>query len=485
MKKIITYLSSIILATLLVATVACNNEETYPESPDLTIIYGIKIVNAGAQGDQVLTGTVDEINKEISFPDVDTLTDFSRIRFEAELPERAQLDEEVYNFSMGAADSRLKRTIAVVNGIRKKEYYVTVKKDVPVWGADFDRGKVEVFNFSKNGGGTAYPDLSASLVHGIDMDTNYVLIVPFVNGGFDVTSTATDKQPPYLLRMSDLKEGRTEKVLLDTTGITGGTRLLSAGRLSHGHIYMCNLAVFGQSQTLRIYHYTSPTATPEVKEFTNGQDGIPNYTTFGRFGDAMSVELDENGDGYIFLNMNRGSVPVPDNVHVLRLTVTNFSVGSATPLLVPTYDGRGYYGNYRQVDDATNEYIYTSHVTPIQLVNKDGGSIYTLDRAAVPLTGNDAKVVTFNRERYLVVQTGEANAVLNVYDITQGATTQEALELFDARENKTALYSFGLDGGSSVACLGVAKTENALYLMGASPGGGFAVIKAPKAVKAE
>jgi hypothetical protein len=171
--------------------------------------------------------------------------------------------------------------------------------------------------------------------------------------------------------------------------------------------------------------------------------------------------------------------------------VSNFSVtGEATPLTVPTFVGSyGAWANYRQVDgdDVTNEYIYTSLNVPIQLVDKDGGSIFTLSNTAVPLVGNDAKVVTFNKERYLVMQTAEGSAKLYVYNITQGATTKEALELFDARENKVALYMYDLGGGtaSNAACLGVAKAADALYLLGAAPGGGFVVVKAPKAVKAE
>lgn len=478
MKKIITYLS-IFAAVLLVAAVSCNNEETYPESPDLTVIYGISIVNAGEQGNQVLVGTIDEILKEISFPEVDTLTDFSRIRFTAELPEGAQLDEEVYNFSMGPADSRLKRTIAVVNGIRKREYYVTIKKDVPVWGADFERDKVQVYSFAVNGG-TVYPDLTGTGTRGADMDSNYVLIVPFA---------LTNNNTPHLLKLSDLAAIKTdEPIMLDITGVADGTSAYSAGRLSHGHIYICNLAILGNSQTLKIYHYASPTAEPElVGSFTKNADGIPDYTAnAGRFGDAMSVELDENGNGYIFLGNNRGTVAA--DPYVLRLSVTNFTTVGSPALFNPAVTYAHWWSHYRQVDGVSGEYIYTGSRTGIHLVDDSGGVIYSLDAAAVPLAGNDAKVVTFNRERYLIMQTAEAGAVLYVYDITQGATTQEALELFDARENKNALYSFELGSGNAgtpVACLGVAKTENALYLMGMAPNGGFAVIKAPKAVKAE
>ncbi|MDR0694892.1 MAG: DUF4623 domain-containing protein, partial [Prevotellaceae bacterium] len=424
-------------------------------------------------------GKVDEINKEISFPDVDTLSDFSRIRFEAELPERARLDEEIYNFSMGPADTRLTRTIAVVNGIRKREYSVTIKKDVPVWGADFDREKVEIYNFSNNGG-TVYSDLSAGSTRSADMDSNYVLLV----------SRAT---APHVLRMADLAAGDiSNPIMLDLTGVADGTFAYSSGRLSHGHIYICNLAILGNSQALKIYHYASPEAVPElVGNFTNGNDGLPTYpANAGRFGDAMSVELDENGNGYIFLGNNRATVAA--DPYVLRLSVTNFTTIGASPAQMspPTY--AGWWSNYRQVDGSSNEYIYAGYLANLQLVDADGGTIYTMASGSVPLQSNDATVVSFNKERYLLVQSstqGTEAATLYVYDITTGATTQEALEFFDARENKNALYTFPLGGAaiSSVYAsnLGVAKTENALYLMGAAPGGGFAVIKAPKAVKAE
>ncbi|MDR2358969.1 MAG: DUF4623 domain-containing protein [Prevotellaceae bacterium] len=496
MKKIITYLSKIapcspfgergacrgafFLALLLLAAVSCNNKETYPESPDLTVIYGISIVNAGEAGNQILVGKVDEINKEISFPDVDTLTDFSRIRFEAELPERAHLDEEVYNFSMGPADTRLTRTIAVLNGIRKREYSITIKKDVPVWGADFDREKIEIYNFSNNGG-AAYSDLSAGSTRSADMDSNYVLLV----------SRAT---APHLLRMADLAAGNiSSPIMLDLTGVADGTFAYSSGRLSHGHIYICNLAVLGNAtpQTLKIYHYASPTAVPElVGSFSKGVDGIPDYATNGgRFGDAMSVELDENGNGYIFIGNNRGTVAA--DPYVLRLSVTNFTtIASPEQINPPTYGG--WWSNYRQVDGAANEYIYTGYASVPQLVDAAGGAIYAMASGSVPLQGNDATVVSFNKERYLVMQSstqGTEAATLYVYDITTGATTQEALEFFDNRENKNALYTCPLGGaaisGVYASNLGVAKTENALYLMGAAPGGGFVVVRAPKAVKAE
>jgi hypothetical protein len=480
MSKIQTYLSLLLIAAVAAMTVSCDNKETYPESPDLTIIYGIKILNAGESGTQVLTGTIDEINKEITFPDVDTLTDFSGIRFEAELPEGAQLDEEVYNFSMAQTDARIKRTIKVVNGIRKREYYVTIKKDIPVWGADFET-RLKIYNFS-NSGATVYPDLAAALTRSADMDAEHVLIV------------SRDTKGAHLLRLEDLKNGDvSQPIILNTDGLDPGaaterTFVVSSGRLAQGHIYLCNLAVLGSSQTFRVFHYASPTAAPElVASLTSGNGGIPTYATnAGRFGDGMSVNLDENGNGYIFVGNNRGTVAA--DPYVLRLSVTGFStVSSPTLVNTPTY--AGWWANYRKVDGA-DEYVYAGYTAAIQLVTEDGGSIYTMENASVPLQGNDAAIVSFNRERYLIMQSstsGTEAATLYVYNITAGATTAEALALFEAG-NKMALYSFPLGGagvGVYAASLGIAATEDTLYIMGAAPGAGFVVLEAPKAVKAD
>ncbi|MDR1090677.1 MAG: DUF4623 domain-containing protein [Prevotella sp.] len=479
MKRIRKYIGMFIIpyCVMMIIAASCKNEEAYDESPDLTVIYGIKIVNVGEHGDKILEGMIDELSKEITFPYIDTLTDFSKIRFEATLPERAFLDESVYDFSMDGS-SRIKRTIAVVNGARKREYYVTLLKDIPLFGADFD-SKIKVYNFSNSG--TIYPDFSAGLTRSADMDADYVLVV----------SRATF---PHLLRLSDLKQGKTDSpVALDLTGIgtsSPPTFPVSAGRLSHGHIYISSLSVLGNGEELNIYHWATPASKPEkIGSFSKGMDGIPDYpASGGRFGDCISVNLDENGNGYIFLGNNRGTVAA--DPYVLRLTVSGFD-DISDPALINLSVYGGWWTSYNQVDGSANEYIYTGYQAPIMLVNESGSDIYTMATASVPLQGNDARIVNFNGERYLVMTTstqGTAAATLYVYDISKGSTVEEALELFEAT-TKMPKYSLAL-GGAAVASvyaanLSVAKTEDALYLMSAAPGAGFVVVEAPKATKDE
>jgi hypothetical protein len=49
------------------------------ESDKFVELKSISIVNAGAQGNEILEGTINESTKIITFPRLDTLTDFSAV----------------------------------------------------------------------------------------------------------------------------------------------------------------------------------------------------------------------------------------------------------------------------------------------------------------------------------------------------------------------------------------------------------------------
>ncbi len=138
MKSIIRYIGLLVIPFSLIM-VSCSDDDSYPDTTaDETVIYNIQILNAGVNGDEVVTGTVDENTKEITFPpEVHMETDLSKVRFEASVSERAHLDSTEYSFLIPEGASQYKRTIAVVNGLRKREYYVTIRLDVPVWGCRF------------------------------------------------------------------------------------------------------------------------------------------------------------------------------------------------------------------------------------------------------------------------------------------------------------------------------------------------------------
>jgi hypothetical protein len=429
-------------------------------------VENISIVIGGVTGgDTTVYGKVNEINKEITFPKLDKLTNLTNVRFNGDMPAGAAFDKETYDFTVdtasGATQSR--QIVSIVNGKRKREYYATIRLKVPAFGADFSQ--IKKYDFS------SYPDLSAVNTRNLDMDTTHVLVVARVDAALG---------KPHLLRISDLKEGNVNPIMLDQTGISGGTFSVSSGHLAHGHIYIVNLA--GGTGELKIYHWESPNAIPTV---VFQQSPSSFGVTGGRFGDDMSMDLNENGDGFIYLGHNES---VTTSAGVLRIQVTGFTTLS-NPTRFVTSQG-GMWRNYNLVDGTTDEYVSTGPSGPIALVGPSGAPIYQMaDNGNIFLRAADAHIVTYNEKRYLGLTTGHPGAAGNenaiyVYDITKGSTTKEALELFDAG-NKSYVYYQTLNGGGNVsvycANFAFAKASNALYILGGAPGAGFVVLEVPKA----
>jgi len=467
MKEMMKYIGMMLIPFGLIIT-SCESKDE-PEVGGETVIYAIKILNAGANGNETVVGTVNENTKEISFPEIDPDTDLSEVRFEVEVPQGAVMDEETYDFTIPEGKSSITRVIAVVNGKRKREYFATIRLDLPVFGADFSADKMKVYDFS--GQTTMYTDLAAANTRSADMDIDHVLVVSREGG-----------TRPHLLRVEDLKNGNAgNPIMLNTNNISEGTFVISAGRLAQGHVYIANLATPSATAPLKIYHWASPEAEPDVVATCYSTD-ISGYDE-GRFGDYMSVNLDESGNGYIFLGVN-GSQTV---YKVLRLKVSGFThVSEPTLLNNDTYGGL--WASVNQVDGSPEEYIYTGHQGPIQLVNSGLQTQYTLPTVSIAANeGSDARIITFNEERYMVMIATPGAGSINIYDLTDGDTIVEALTLFD-EGNKTALTKYSLGGdiaaGTASGSIGWAKDgDETLYIMGAAPGAGFALLEFPKKVK--
>ena len=231
-------------------------------------------------------------------------------------------------------------------GLKSDVYEVTFASS-PTPGADWSQAVVHDFSLNT---GNLYADLAEEYTRGGDFDGQYVLLVTRTGGG----SVAA----PRLLAVSDLlSDNAANPIMLDVTGVEGGTHIVSAGRLSHGHIYICNLATKvddaeGGAGPLKVYHYASPTAAPELVLTWDGT-GISNSTNdyTARIGDNISVNLDENGNGYIFFFKQEA-----DN-KFFRFAVTNFTQFSA-PEEFELPAVCNYYGMMNQVGD--NQYLFTS-----------------------------------------------------------------------------------------------------------------------------
>ncbi|MGI8601165.1 MAG: DUF4623 domain-containing protein [Chitinophagaceae bacterium] len=468
MIKHISKYSLLLFSILLVTVWACKKD--YPgnvESPDEVELKSIKIINAGAAGNTVVEGVIDEVNKTISFPRLDTLTDFSKIKFEGVMSSGAKFDQDSYAWNFNPGESEKTQVIKIVNNKRFREYLVKLRLLIPVYGADFT--KAEIFDYTTNDlGEPKYSTFTSLLTRGSGFDGEHVLIV---------TRAAIGS---HLLKVSDLKNYSISPIPLNLTGVSGGTFPVNVGAQVNGHTYIANLSG-GQASPFKIYHWTDPSAAPDVIANLN----IASIPEAGnRHGDNMSVNLDNNGNGYMYFGDNAVT-------KILRLKITNYTTISDPTVLVNS-PGSTFVMSFNKVGNS-GDYIFTGYEAPIRLANESGVVRFAMNNTAVPIRGSDARVITFNGERYLVMTTaarsGSDAVVLYVYDITRGSTTLEALQLFNDKADKAPIFQYSLLGPVNAAPgtqtgWHITKDpdgkDNKLTLYTASADAGFVIIDFPK-----
>ncbi|MEO6948510.1 MAG: DUF4623 domain-containing protein, partial [Ginsengibacter sp.] len=263
----------IIASVILVSIYSCKKDfPTNIESDDAVELISIKIVNAGAAGNGVIEGVIDENTKTVSFPRLDTLTDFTKLRFEAVMSDGAKLDKETYAWDYDAGASTKTKVIKVVNDKRFREYLVTLRLLVPVYGADFNAPKI--YDFTNNAlGSPVYPAFVSLQTRGTGFDGDKVLIV------------TRNAMGSHLLKVSDIRAGNATPINLNLTGVSGGTFPVNVGAQVNGHTYIANLSG-GQTSPFKIYHWTDPSAEPELISNINIAS-IPGAGN--RHGDNMSA----------------------------------------------------------------------------------------------------------------------------------------------------------------------------------------------------
>jgi hypothetical protein len=345
--------------------------------------------------------------------------------------------------------------------------------DAPAAGINFKAPIIH--DFTSNS--TVYPDLVNENTRSLDFDGEYILIVSREGGTF-----------PKLLRASDVLANITPApILLSTKDIAGGTYVVSSGRLAQKHIYICNLST-GLDESaagkLKLYHYDSPSADPElILDF----DGVIDDATpakGGRFGDNMSVNLDENGNGYAYFVSHIAA-------GILRFTITDFNkVGD--PTFIQDVPMERYYAYFNQVG-TENAYLFasTDGTGTIQLRDKDGALLTSINKPIGTEHGTDARIVNYNSGRYLIMTTGRQQSswsfpTLYIYDLTEGFNTMAAFALFQDALNEAQpdpLFSYQLGEFTQAACNGNtawAAVDGKLCVLAAGPRVGFVLIEFPK-----
>jgi hypothetical protein len=421
MYKIFRY-TGLALAAAASLLTACGDD--YPSAADQpygTDILSIQVVNTGANGTTVLDGTVDEYNKMINFPRMDVATNFAALKVEAKLSDGAALESNIIDCSMADDEASKTITIRVTNHKRYKDYFFRVRKDIPVYGADFD--KVKLYDFE------GYTDFVSLSTRSADFDGSYVLVV-------------SRKTQPHVLKFDDLKAGTVSPINLNITGVSGGTYAYSTGALVNGHIYICNLST-SVSSPLKIYYWDTPTSAPE----TLASIDLSSVAGVGaRNGDNMSVNIDAAGNGFIYFGDNAGK-------KVLRVTVTNHkTIGSPTVFNEISTSSSSSWMNIYRIGD-TDEYMYSTLYSSMTLADGSCNVKYTM--SGIPAQAIAARVVFFNNERYLITGTAGRTAAVTstfyLFNITKGEKMQEALQIFDASSNHNPEFSRSFGSGPNSA----------------------------------
>lgn len=443
--------------------------DNYPEAQDApyaTDLLSIKIVNGGPSQNETFVGKIDEENKMVNFPRMDTTSNFSALKIEAQVSAGATVQKTVYDFSMDPEDTYKTLVLRVSNHTRYKDYFIKVRKLVELYGADFEKVKVSSFT-----GDTRYQYYNKELVRGADFDGTHVLIV------------ARNETTPHLLKVSDLQAGKQIPIQLDLTGVSGGTFAYNMGALANGHVYLASLSG-GKPSPLKIYYWDTPTSKPEVIANINIAD-IPGAGD--RHGDNMSLNIDKDGNGYIFFGDN-------GSTEILRFTVTGHKTIGNPTILPSNKEMTANMSMYRI--EATSEYLLSGLRFPVALTDEMGNVKYQLSKDHIAAESIGARIFTFNKARYLLTCTvgfgskTKTTPTMNLYDITKGNTVQEALERFTAADTHNPVYSFIL-GGTFTGAPGVNTNyfierdadgnDVKLYLFASRVNSGFVICELPAA----
>lgn len=421
-----------VLGGLLAILSACEDKlPTYEESSDLAIIESIRILNAGEHHDEILTGKVDEDTKIISFPKLSPESNFEAMEIQATMPPGAHLEKSVFSVNFAEGEAQKDIVLRVINNKRFKEYYLRLRLDIPPTGADFE--KTRIYDYTANSEGQpTYPSFTGLSTRGYAFTQKYAVIPSRAKG-----------IPPHILEVEKLRQYKVEPI--EAKGIPGGFFNVNNAAAENGHVYFFNLAL-GKSSGFNIW-YCDANTDPQAQfvnlgpikfgELDGGQ---------GRYGDGSGLVLDEKGNGYLYVAANPG-------VAVGRVRITNYNQLS-DPKNLPTPVNLSNTGNVSGFVDKDKVFV-TSHEAPLIVADVDLREIMRIPTEVVPARAEDARIVHFNGERYLLTltcaRTGEDATVLYLYDITKGKTDLEALKDFVERETHKPIFEYSLAGPTNLA----------------------------------
>ncbi|MDH6308893.1 hypothetical protein M2451_001649 [Dysgonomonas sp. PFB1-18] len=341
---------------------------------------------------------------------------------------------------------------------------------IPPVGADFDNKIIHDFTSGAN----KFPNYGGATTRGqgsIDADR---VVIPLVD--------RIEYVPLASLLAGNLSGKAVSKTYSGTYEITNAFAF-------NGYYYSTPLLAWGSGYHVRCW--TDLSADPVV---------TGRFDITSRYGDGSTMQLDENGNGYVFSYKN-------DFTYLLRGEVTNYTtIGNHT--LVPIsnispIDGQLGHMYLNAVRDHSvyggvgnlNEYTVVQ-AGKLSMRNRDMNELFFMPLGgAIPAASLYACVFYYNNARYLGIVSGSRSAnppigiSVDIYDITNGDSTQQALEIFKANPSGPIFsHNMGVYSHDGVATYGATlatttnRTGDKLYIMAIAGNSGIIIIELPKKV---
>ena len=292
----------------------------------------------------------------------------------------------------------------------------------------------------------------------------------------------------YYISLADVVAGKTALNTVDVSDVRGSWPSVTSAQMANGHMYFVPLS--NKSGVIKVFYKETPTSKSE--EIYSGTCALLRYA------DSMSMDLDEQGNGYIFLQGSNNNGATKD---VVRLHVTKFKTVDELVTLPHELANSWTYDTVTKIEES-GEYIHSGRDCNPCLIDKDYKMTFDFKNnkgEAVAEMKNFAsiRIINFNGKRYMFGVKGCNNATAPavlvkpqayVYDVSNGKTAKEGIVDFLNSASRKDLYNVPIcvDPGTYViADYSIEKDANGkdakLYLFAAAEHNGFKVIEVPAA----
>lgn len=342
---------------------------------------------------------------------------------------------------------------------------------IPPTGADFKLATLYDFSANDPGNPLLIADIKQGFTRSAWFDGQNVFL--------PIRTESSSNSLVSLSLKAVLEKDLSQAVNLNKTGSESwGWWPTGAGVNAGGHFYTINQTTMSMGGVLSLrYWENAGTEYKILKTFTDATQDV-------RYGDNMSINIDKNGNGFIYLIRLDGQ-------KLIRYAVSAYETISDPVMLNMPGDlvtglNSGLF-NIKKIDDQgntthLNEYLTAvNNTNKIKLIDKDANLIVE-SGISLPASLQAAHIVNYNNARYLILLSTSGKAELNVYDISYGETTKEGIDDFmsntDARKlvYKTSLGTYS--GYGNIICTEVINEK--LYLFAFSGNAGFVMVEIPK-----